>query len=85
MAWIEKRELTSFGLQKLSYGDESVEISSAPEQNRHEIYRRNDGKLDFVGIFTHNLEVKETQADESLLKLRENYEMCNDQKAAATT
>lgn len=75
-------------VQRLTYGDESIEVVHSSEQHRHEIYQRNDGTLDFVGMFSHNLEVREAEEeapDESLMKLRETYEMYNDQKAATTT
>lgn len=67
-----------------------MEVVAAGETYRHEIYQRKyDGQrtLDFVGILSHNLEVRELDEDsrdESLLKLRKGYELLNDQKAAST-
>lgn len=67
-----------------------MEIVPAGEVHRHELYRRGDElsrPIEFVGTFSHNLEVRETSdhsVDESLLKLQESYNLLSEEKAAAT-
>jgi RNA polymerase II elongation factor ELL len=67
-----------------------MEIVPAGEVHRHELYRRGDelsGPIEFVGTFSHNLEVRETNdhlVNESLLKLQKSYNQLNEEKAAST-
>lgn len=65
-----------------------MEILATGQEIRHELYQTaQGGQLDFIGLFTHNLEVREVNensVDESLLKLQENYARIKDEKAANT-
>ncbi|KAI5850624.1 hypothetical protein BZA05DRAFT_58851 [Tricharina praecox] len=80
------------GYQRLDYGDQSIEIVSQAESHRHELYKRSEDlpeNLDFVGVFSHSLEVREADGgsnspNESELKLQKDYELLNEEKAAST-
>lgn len=69
-----------------------MEIVHHGEPHRHELYNRKDessNRLDFVGIFSHNFEVREADDsrspnNESLLKLQKDYDLLNEEKAAST-
>ncbi|KAA8894165.1 hypothetical protein FN846DRAFT_441999 [Sphaerosporella brunnea] len=82
----------SFGKSmRLDYGGQSMEIVPHGEPRRHELYKLGDisDHFDFVGVFSHSLEVRDVDQgfpnDESLLKLQMEYELENEKKAASTT
>ena len=60
------------------------------EYHRHELYKRADNSsenLEFVGLFSHNLEIWEKgrcTPDESERKLQSAYGLLNEEKAAST-
>lgn len=66
-----------------------MEIVHQNEVNRHELYRRasHSDSLDFVGLFSHSLEVRDgtdCTPDESERKLQLQYDLLNEKKAAST-
>jgi hypothetical protein len=67
-----------------------MEVVPQGESHRHELYKRADESsenLDFVGVFSHNLEVREVDdrsPNESELKLQSAYGLINEEKAAST-
>ncbi len=66
-----------------------MEVQSQLESHRHELYREgsSSGELEFVGLFSHNLEIREldeSAPDESLLNLQKSYAAINDAKQAST-
>lgn len=66
-----------------------MEIVPQGESHRHELYRHasHSDDLDFVGIFSHSLEVRDGTAstpDESERKLQCAYGLLNEEKAAST-
>lgn len=76
-------------LQKLHFGKKSIEVVSTKDTHRHELYQHDDdsGKLDFIGMFSHVLEVRgadEGGLEEAKAKLQKRYELYNDQKAASS-
>ncbi|TGZ83571.1 hypothetical protein EX30DRAFT_85741 [Ascodesmis nigricans] len=76
---------------KLQCGKNSIEVIPTIDTTCHELYMSDSSgssKLDFVGTFSHILEVRGSDVggvNEAKAKLQKSYEMYNDQKAASST
>lgn len=76
--------------QRFIYGNQTMEILSIVEPNRHELYRASTdslGGLAFAATFTHKLDARELEEDtkdESLLALQDTYRRINQEKEAST-